>query len=311
MSTLNVARIRLRASTLDAVFGYVLEPSAVSLRLGDAAAEAVSASLVTSNFFTALGVTPAAGRLFGPSDTESRYESPVIALSRRFWTRRFQSDPTIIGKVVRINGASLMVVGVVHESFRGLSVVAPDIWVPIAMAETVMPDVGSGVLDDRGMPLLTVGARLQPDVSRAQASAEMAAIGAALQREHPSTEGFTAAQRPGLRDIPSDSFVWSVETASPIPYGVRTIVAGFLALLMALTSTVLLIASANLAGVLLARGVTRRKEVAIRTAIGASRMRIMRQLRLARNRADTRCRHPWHERTSSPDHRRIRPIDIL
>lgn len=98
--------IRLRASTLDAVYGYVLEPSAVSLRLGDAAAEAVSASLVTSNFFTALGVTPAAGRLFGPSDTESRYESPVIALSRRFWTRRFQSDPTVIGKVVRINGES-------------------------------------------------------------------------------------------------------------------------------------------------------------------------------------------------------------
>jgi predicted permease len=270
--------IRERATTLEAIYGYRLQPSAVSLRLGDAAAEGAFASLVTSNFFSALGVRPAAGRLLGASDSEVPDASPVIALSHAFWTRRFQRDPSIIGKVVRINGESLTVIGVVDESFHGLSVIASDLWIPISMTHTVMPETDSRVLDDRGMPLLTVGARMKPGASRTQASAEIEAIGAALQRELPSTEGFTAPRVPGVRDIASGGFVWSVEAASPIPYGLRTIVAGFLGLLMTLTSAVLLIACANLAGVLLARAVTRRREMAIRTAIGAGRIRIMRQL---------------------------------
>ncbi|MGQ0732112.1 MAG: ADOP family duplicated permease [Acidobacteriota bacterium] len=270
--------IRERSTTLEAVYGYRLQPSAVSLRLGDAAAEAAFASLITSNFFTALGVQPVAGRLPGPSDSEAPDGSPVIALSHAFWTRRFQRDPSIIGRAVRINGESLTVIGVVDDSFRGLSVVAPDLWIPISMTHTVMPHTDPRILDDRGMSLLTVGARLKPSASRAQASAELKAIGAALQREHASAEGFAPPRLSGVRDIASGGFVWSVEAASPIPYGLRTIVAGFLGLLMTLTSAVLLIACANLAGVLLARAVTRRREVAVRTAIGASRIRIMRQL---------------------------------
>ena len=131
--------IRERSTTLEAIYGYRLQPSAVSLRPGDGAAEAAFASLVTSNFFSALGVHPAVGRLIGPSDSDVAGRSPVVALSHAFWTRRFQGDPSLIGRVVRINGASVTVIGVVDDSFRGLSVIAPDLWLPISMTHAVMP----------------------------------------------------------------------------------------------------------------------------------------------------------------------------
>ena len=119
-----------------------------------------------------------------------------------------------------------------------------------------------------------LGARLKPGYSRAQASAEMTALGAALAREFPITYQFIP---PGMQ--PADfSFTWSAEPSSPIPSGLRLPVAGFLALLMAIVSVVLAIACANLAGVLLARATVSRREIALRTAIGAGRARIVRQL---------------------------------
>jgi predicted permease len=269
--------LRERATGLQAVYGYGLDLPAVSLRVGDTAAESVFANLVTTNFFTTLGVRPAAGRLLDATDSEAPDASPVVVLSHAFWTRRFQADPAVIGSVVRINGRPLTLVGVAGESFRGVGVTAPDLWMPVSMAGLVMPDAGARVLLERGMPLLMAGARLAPGVSRHQASAEVAAIGAALQREHPSTDGRTAPRRPGIHEA-DGGFVWSVETASPIPYGVRPLAAGFLGLLMALVSTILIIACANLAGVLLSRAVSRRQEMAVRTALGGGRRRLMRQL---------------------------------
>lgn len=265
--------LQRRATMLEAVFGYRLQPDAVSLRLGDAAAEPAFASIVTSNFFPTLGVRPAGGRLIGASDSEAPGASPIVVLSHAYWSRRFQRDPSIIGTLVRINGEPMTVIGVVDASFHGLSVVAPDLWIPIAMAHTVVPGTDRRVLDDRGVPLLTAGARLRRGVSRATASSEIESIGEALQREHASADDVARAGTPD-----EGHAVWSVEAATPIPYGLRTVVAGFLGLLMALTSAVLLIACTNLAGVLLARGVVRRREIAIRTAVGAGRARIVRQL---------------------------------
>ena len=270
--------LRERATMLDAVYGYGLQLPAVSLRVGDGAAEPAFANLVTTNFFTALGVSATAGRLLEPTDSEAPDASPVVVLSHAFWTRRFQAKPSIIGEVVRINGRPLTVIGVAAASFRGLGVTAPDLWMPVSLVGLVMPDAGSRVLRERGMPLLLAGARLDPGISRQQASAEVAAIGAALQQEHPSTEARTAPRRPGFKDVDPGGFAWSVEAASPIPYGIRPLVAGFLGLLMALVSTVLAIACANLAGVLLSRAVTRRQEMAVRAALGGARARLIRQL---------------------------------
>jgi predicted permease len=267
-----------RATTLESVYGYRLQPASISLRVGDAAAEPAFADLVTTNFFTTLGVRAATGRLFEPADGQRPDAGPLVVLSHRFWARRFQADPSVLGRVVHVNGRPLTIIGVVDEGFRGLTVTAPDVWMPVSMAGMVFPDAGSRILQDRGMPFLMAGARLKPGTSRAQASAEVAAIGAALEREGRSTEARTAPPLSGVRGVGPGGFAWSVEPASPIPYGLRPLAAGFLALLMALVSTVLVIACANLAGVLLARGVARRQEMAVRTALGVGRLRLIRQL---------------------------------
>jgi len=268
--------VRERATMLQEVYGYQLQVSAVSLRVDDAGAETAFADLVTTNFFAALGVRAAAGRLLNATDNERSDASPVVVLSHQLWARRFQSDRSIVGRVVRVNGHSVTVIGVVADEFHGPSVMAPDLWLPISLVGTVKPDVGARALQDRNMPLLLLGARLKAGVRRREASAEIAAIGAALQSDHPSTDTFKPP--PGTRDIGPRGFVWSAETASPIPYGLRAVAAGFFGLLMAVVSTVLVIASANLAGVLLARGVGRRREIAVRTAVGAGRRRLVRQL---------------------------------
>src|SRR5688572_8984913 len=152
--------LRERATGLDAIYGYGLQLPAVSLRVGDAAAEPAFANLVTTNFFTALGVRPTVGRLLDATESEAPDASPVVVLSHAFWTRRFQADPSVAGTVVRINGRPLTVIGVAGPSFRGLGVTAPDLWMPVSMVGLVMPDAGSRVLLERGMPLLMVGGRL-------------------------------------------------------------------------------------------------------------------------------------------------------
>jgi hypothetical protein len=142
------------------------------------------------------------------------------------------------------------------------------------MVAALNPESGGRLLVTRGADWMMLGGRLKPAVSRAQASAQIAAIGTALAREFPVKYDFLPPG-PGPTDL---SFVWSAEPSSPIPSGLRVIVAGFLTLLMSIVAVVLVIACANLAGVLLARGVVRRREIAGRTASGAGRGRVVRQL---------------------------------
>jgi predicted permease len=224
-------------------------PAPMSLA-GSRGVERIYADSVTSNFFDVLGVRPAAGRLFDDSD-----RAAVVVISHRFWTRRFQSDPGVVGRAVQLNGAPRVVVGVAAEGFQGTTIRAPDVWVPFDVRTS------PGLLERAGASLL-LGGRLQPTASIGEATAELDTISRALEQEYPDVNR-------GRR--------FRAATLSPTP-DVRGPLAAFLALLLGIVSVILAVACTNLAGVLLARGSTRRREIAMRLAIGAGRGRLVRQL---------------------------------
>ena len=251
--------IRQRTSSLESVYAYSRFPEAMSVA-GDAlGTDSIFGSLVTVNYFTALGAVPAVGRLFGPGDSDQPGASPVAVLSHGFWTRRFQGDPAIVGRTLRLNGHPFAVVGVAAEGFHGTGVRALDVWVPTGMAGAVR---SQGTLTDRGASAFLIGGRLKAGVSVAHATAEFDVIGRTLEQESQEQ-----SRRTGLRLL----------AASPVPGNSGPLVA-FVAFLTVIVAFVLIIACANVAGVLLARAAARRSEMALRLAIGAGRARLIRQL---------------------------------
>jgi predicted permease len=257
----NYLDIRRRATTLDGVYAYLRFPQPMSVggASTDGKAESIFGNVVAVNYFTVLGAVPAVGRLFGAGDSDQPGSSPVAVLSHLFWTRRFHKDPTIVGRTLTLNGHPFTVVGVASEGFHGTGVRALDVWVPMGMVATV---TSQATLTDRAAGRLWIGGRLKPGVSVSQAAAEMDVIGQTLEREFQEQHHQT-----GLRLLAS----------SPVPGNGGPVVA-FLTLLMAIVSFVLIIACANVAGVLLARATARRQEMALRLAIGAGRARLIRQL---------------------------------
>jgi predicted permease len=253
----NYLDLRQRTTTLDGVYAYSLFPRAMSLGAdsGTPGTERVFATLVTANYFTVLGATPSAGRLFG-ADESAPGAAEAVVLSHRFWTRRFNGDPAIVGRAMTLNGRPVTVIGIASEGFQGTGIRAGDAWVPITGAAS------ASSLAERASAWLLLGGRLKPGVSTPQAAAEVDAIGRALAAEYPDQN-----RSLGLR----------VQASSPVP-GSSTPIAAFLALLMSIVALVLVIACANLAGVLLARASARRQEIAVRLAIGAGRRRLVRQL---------------------------------
>jgi len=232
--------------------------------------ELVVGELVTANFFSVLGVTPAMGRAFLPEEDRQPGAHPVAVLSYGLWQRRFGSDGDIVGKTVQLNGLSFTIVGVMPRMFIGDEAGKQrDLWVPMMMQAQLAPSArshGAFVLDSRYHIWLNVVGRLKPGVSLEQAEASMATLQsqiAALQPEQQSDY-----RRPmKLFRVTGGTDPRERDDFMPVA-----------ALLLSVVGMVLLAACANVAGLLLARAAARQKEIGIRLALGATRARIVSQL---------------------------------
>ena len=262
-----------RAPAFSQVFCRYYSP--LSISLGDQT-ERVIGELVSGNYFQALGIGPALGRVFSPEEDDRIYKGhPVVVLSHQYWVGRFGADTGVIGQKILVNNYPMVIVGVSAAGFSGIDPArSPQIRIPIQMKPLMTP--GSDNLGDRRRQWVQIFARRKPGYTMQSAQASLQPLLTAILR--------TELESPALRDIPQrerDQFLARTvltESAANGYSDLRRSYSTALVVLMSMVGVVLLIACFNVASLLIARAAVRQKELAMRLAIGASRGQLLRQL---------------------------------
>jgi predicted permease len=262
--------LRDHASSLAAVFGEEEWDSAMT---EPAPAEEVKATLVTPEFFDLFGVAALYGRTLTRADGTDDSGTPPAVLSYAFWSRRFNADPNAVGRMITLHGHKFIVVGVTPREFNGVSVdTSPDVRVPVRAAPLLIEAGGTEPVRVDALPNFEIVARLRPGVTAAQAHAECLAIWRssteAYYKQFPNNGSAELELRRGMEIEPLDRGVSILRDK----FGTA------LKLLVASVGLLMLMACANVAGLLLARGASRREEIAVRLALGATRVRLVRQV---------------------------------